>query len=119
MPSWHFTGREWNRRERNESAFLLLAVIFLLLGLLGMTAFFHAGVNVIKLLVFLTDGFELCVGFRMSLFKRCILLVQKFLIVLAVGAYLQELSSDSVIVFQFLFMFRLVLRLRLVELDFL
>ena len=105
--------------EWNESAFLLLSMIFLLMGLLGMAAFFHAGVNAIKLLVFLTDGFELCVGFRMSFFKCCILLVQKFLIVLAVGAYLQELSFHSVLVLQFLFVLGFVLRLRLVELDFL
>lgn len=56
----------------------------------------------IKLLVFLTDSFERCISFCVSLFKRCILLVQKFLIVLAVGAYLQELSFHSVIVLQLL-----------------
>ena len=73
----------------------------------------------INLLVFLTDGFELGIGFCMSLFKCCILLVQKFLIVLAVGAYLQEFPSHGVILLQFLFMLSLVLCFCLIELDFL
>ena len=105
--------------EWNESAFLLLSMIFLLVGLLVMASVFHARVNVINLLVFLTDGFELGIGFCVSLFMRSILLVQKFLIVPAVGAYFQQLSSDRLILLQFLFMLSLVLRLCLVELDFL
>ena len=61
--------------ERKESAFLLFATIFLLmLGLLGIASFFYAGLNMINLLVFLTDGFVLGIGFCMSLFKRCIAL---------------------------------------------
>ena len=109
----------WNGIEGKELSFFLLAVIFLLMGLLDKASFFHAGVNVIKLLVFLTDSFERCISFCVSLFKRCILLVQKFLIVIAMRAYLQDLSFHSVIVLQFLFVLGFVLRLRLVELDFL
>ena len=58
-----------NGRERNGSAFLLLSMIVLLMELIGMASFFHAGVNVINLLVFLTNDFELGVGFCVSLFE--------------------------------------------------
>ena len=80
-----------NRRERNESAFLLFAPIFLLmLGLLGVAkSFVYARLNMTNLLIFVIDGFELGIGFCMSLFKCCILLIQKAGGVLAVGTYLQ------------------------------
>ena len=94
----------WNGIEGKELSFFLLAVIFLLMGLLDKASFFHAGVNVIKLLVFLTDSFERCISFCVSLFKRCILLVQKFLIVLAVGVPSR-------------FMRKIVCRLRLNEIS--
>ena len=79
-----------NRRERKESSFLLLAIIFLLMGLLGVAkCFVHTGLNVVNLLIFFTDSFELGIGFCMSLFKLRILLIQKAGVVFAVGTYLQ------------------------------
>ena len=76
--------------ERKESTFFLLSMIFLLVGLLGVAkAFVHAGLNVMNLLIFFTDSFELGIGFCMSLFKLPILLIQKAGVVLAVGTYLQ------------------------------
>ena len=109
-----------NRRERKESSFLLLAIIFLLMGLLGVAkCFVHTGLDMINLLVFPMDGFELGIGFCMSLFKLRILLIQKAGVVLAVGTCLQELPSHGVILLQFLFMLSFVLCLRLIELNFL
>ena len=79
-----------NRRERKESSFLLFAIVFFLLSLLDIAkSFVHAGLNVMNLLIFFTDSFELGIGFCMSLFKLRILLIQKAGVVLAVGTYLQ------------------------------
>ena len=49
-----------NRRERKESSFLLFTIVFFLLSLLDIAkSFVHAGLNVVNLLIFFTDSFEL------------------------------------------------------------
>ena len=75
-----------NRRERKESSFLLFAIVFFLLSLLDIAkSFVHAGLDFPNAPMFFTDGFELGIGFCMSLLKLRILLIQKAGVVLAVG----------------------------------
>ena len=111
---------EGNGIEWKESAFLLLTVIFLFIGLLCVAkSSFYAGLNVPNALIFITDGNKLCVGFFVCLLKLSVLLIHNSAIVLAIGEHLQNLSSGGIIPFQFFFVLGFVFRLCLVEFDFL